>query len=139
MAARAPRLQLRIIHVALLLSAITITAIIWMIRRMPNAAPPPSEATHLILYVGLAVGALALALAVLVWRNIPAFAPPTDPAAWARAAVPRMVVAWAMLEGAAVVGGVTYFVTGNAVACGGLSGLAIVALVFHSPGKVGPG
>jgi hypothetical protein len=139
MASRPPNLQLRIIHVALLLSAITITGIIWVISRMPNASPPPSEATHLILYVGLAVGALALGLAVMVWRSIPTFALPMDPTAWARAAVPRMVVAWAMLEGAAVVGGVTYFVTGNAIACGGLSAVAIVALAIHSPGKIGPG
>lgn len=136
MAAPTSLTQLRIVHVALMASSLVITGVLWWVRSMPGAAPPANPVTAMILYVGLAVGALALAVGMAAWKTITPYERPADLAAWLKSAAPRMVVTWGLCEGAAVVGGVTYFMTGSTVACGALSLLAVLAVIFHSPGKL---
>ena len=128
--------QLRIVHVALIVSSVVITALLWGARAVPGAAPPVGSVTQMILYVGIAVGVLALLVGVAAWRTIAPYQPPAELREWMRGAGPRMIVTWGLCEGAAVVGGITYFTTGNVVACGVLSIAAVLATIYHSPGKL---
>jgi hypothetical protein len=128
--------QLRIVHVALIVSSIVITAVLWGARAVPGAAPPVGPVTQMTLYVGIAVGVLALLVGVAAWRTIAPYQPPAELREWMRGAGPRMIVTWGLCEGAAVVGGITYFTTGSAVACGALSIVAVLATIYHSPGKL---
>ncbi|HET7024417.1 MAG TPA: hypothetical protein VFI39_04365 [Gemmatimonadales bacterium] len=128
--------QLRIVHWVLITSSVVITAVVWGVRSMPGAAPPATIATASILYVGIAVGILALTIGMATWRTIAPWQPPVELREWLRSAGPRMIVTWGLCEGAAVVGGITYFTTGNAWACGVLSGAAILAVIYHSPGRL---
>ena len=139
MAAPTSLTQLRIVHVALVASSLVITGVLWWVRGTPGAAPPASPVTAMILYVGLAVGALALAVGMAAWKTISPYESPADLKAWLNSVAPRMVVTWGLCEGAAVVGGVTYFMTGSTVACGTLAAAAIVAVILHSPGRLGLG
>jgi hypothetical protein len=128
--------QLRIVHLTLVASSVVVTAIVWGLRLAPNAAPPASTATSAILYVGAAVSLLALGLGTLAWRGIAPYQPPADLAAWLRGASGRMVVTWGLCEGAAVVGGITFFMTGNAPVCAALSILGVIGAAIHAPGKL---
>ncbi len=103
---------------------------VWELRKRERGGP-------MIVATGvLAVGALALAVGMAAWKTITPYESPADLKAWLKSVAPRMVVTWGLCEGAAVVGGVTYFMTGDSVACGALSGLAVLAVIFHSPGKL---
>lgn len=136
MATPAPLRQLRIVHLALVASSVVVTGIVWALRSMPNAAPPASTAVSSILYVGAAVSLLALGIGTLAWRGIAPHQPPAELGAWLRTTGPRMVVTWGLCEGAAVVGGVTYFMTGNAPICAALSTLGVLGVLVHAPGKL---
>lgn len=128
--------RLRIVHVALIASSVIITALLWGARSMPGAAPPVGPVTQMILYVGIAVGVLALLVGMAAWRTIAPYQLPAEFGEWMRSAGPRMIVTWGLCEGAAVVGGITYFTTGNGVVCGVLSAAAVLAVIYHSPGKL---
>lgn len=128
--------QLRVVHGALVASSVGITALLWVVRALPDAAPPASQATASILYVGAAVSLLALGLGTLAWRGIPPFQPPAELGAWMKGASPRMVVTWGLCEGSAVVGGITYFMTGNAPVCAALSLLGVIGVLAHAPGRL---
>ena len=128
--------QFRIIHLALVGSSVLLTGVLWVLRTMPNAAPPASSDVSSILYVGSAVSLLALGCGTLAWRGIAPYQSSTEIGAWLRAAGPRMVVTWGLCEGAAVVGGITYFMTGNAPICGALSALGVLGVLVHAPGKL---
>ncbi|MGB7212023.1 MAG: hypothetical protein WBC97_05290 [Gemmatimonadales bacterium] len=136
MAALTSITQLRIVHWALIASSVLITAVVWGARSIPGAAPPANLATASILYVGIAVGVLALTIAMAAWRTIVPYQPPSELREWLQNAGPRMIITWGLCEGAAVVGGITYFTTGNAWACGVLSVAAILAVIYHSPRKL---
>ena len=128
--------QFRIIHLALVASSVLLTGVLWVLRMMPNAAPPASSAISSILYVGAAVSLLALGSGTLAWRGIVPYQSSMEMGAWLRGAGPRMVVTWGLCEGAAVVGGITYFMTGNAPICAVLSALGVLGVLVHAPGKL---
>lgn len=128
--------QLRAVHLILIGSSVVVSVPIWALRATHGAAPPASAATAMILYVGAAVSLLSLGIAILAWRGIAPYQPPAELRDWLRGAGPRMVVTWGLCEGAAVVGAITYFMTGNTPVCAALSLLGVMGVLVHAPRRL---
>lgn len=78
----------------------------------------------------------ALFTAGLLWSRIPALRDWPDQAAWWREQAGRAVVVWALAEGAAMMGGVVWFLTGDPLILVGVTGAALAMLVMYRPGRL---
>jgi hypothetical protein len=133
-------LTMRIVHGALCMGVVTITAILGLLRM--NGGKPPA-ATPMISYVGFGMAAVCLPLSFLVpnllsagWRrqiaigkwplSIPA--QPDSDAGWWSIFQSRLIVGMAMLEGAAFMQVIAYFVEGMPLSLGVALGLLVVML-----------
>lgn len=120
----------RVLHLALVASSILVVVVFTLL----SPAPPEHEGTReALLYGGFVLGAICCIVAV---RLLARLRPPAgDREAWWLGSLSLVLVAWALLEAAAIVGGVTRFLTGEWAALV-VCWAAVILLVFHAPGRI---
>ena len=84
---------------------------------------------------GLTLVVVATAVQV-VKRRLPPVASGTDPDLWWMQAMPPAVVVWALAEGATVIGGVLWLVSGDLAVFLALLGAGLVILLINRPGEL---
>jgi hypothetical protein len=130
-------LMMRIIGLSLGTGVTLFAAVSWFLHRQGGALTADIDPT--VAFNGflgmLLLGALG-AIFVWRWRVAPVIERPTQEGEWrARAATLQtgVILTWALLEGAALVGEVVYFLTGH-----GLAGVLGVALIWVGIGLTWP-
>jgi len=121
----------RVIHLALVASSMVVVGFLaWM----PPIADLEQRSRLMLLYGGFLLGLGLCAAPIVIASRLTRPEGEELPRWWARN-FPAAVVAWALLEAAAVLGGVCRFVTGDEVALV-IPAAAILLLVWHSPGRL---
>jgi len=126
----------RLLHRALVASALVALAAFVVVRRSGDFAPPelPLNALRIAALVA-AVAALALNRALRLGLEAPARdAQRTE---WWERAGRRLLVVWAVAEGAVTVGGALWFLSGDAVALVVAAGPGLLVLLAARPEAYG--
>ncbi len=128
-----PSTTARLIHAALALGVVLFALVVFFVVRPANveAAEMPPVVAGVLLALSLA----ACALALVMRRRVPRRS--TDESAdlfWTRAAAPALL-AWAPLEGGALLGVVAYMLTGTSAALG-VAGIALAGLIAFNPARL---
>jgi len=126
--------QLRLLHIALSLSAVIMTAIFGSLRSVLTSAPPALPQLLTLVILGFA-GMLILSAAVLRTR-IPAMEGGVNADEWVANNKAQCLILWAMLEGSAVLCGLALFLGARTILAAGLAAGALGFLVSQSPGTV---
>ncbi len=121
----------RVIHLALVLGVVLATAVLLTVR----AAAPPAGAPAILLPVLVAAAIGTVALALVLKARLPGRATGMSDEAWWAANLGRAIPVWALLESAALVGAVFYFI---GVGPAGLivAAAALALLVANGPGRL---
>jgi len=122
----------RLLHRTLVASAVLALAAFVVVRRTGELAPPelPLTALRIVAFV-VAVAALALNRALRLGLEAPARdAGRTE---WWERAGRRLLVVWAVAEGAVTVGGALWFLSGDAVALVVAAGPGLLVLLTARP------
>jgi len=122
----------KIIHGALMAGVIVFLLVTaWV----PRATPPASGGFgRALTYGGLALLAAALVVLRLVPRPDPAPAPGQTTEQWWGVSQGRLIVMWALMEGAALVNGVVWFVTRERTPLAAAA-VSLVVLYVLRPGR----
>ena len=121
----------RIVHLALVLGAVTVTGVHAAVRaKAPPAGGPPA-----LLPVLAAAAVATTALALALKARLPGRAAGTGEAEWWAANLRSALLIWALLESAAVMGAVFYLI---GVGTWGLvvAAAALALLVANGPGRL---
>jgi hypothetical protein len=116
---------MRLIGVALATGVTLFAVVAWLIQ----PATPPSPVDPTLLYLWIAVATTLAAVAMIVWRGrvVPYLERPGAETDWgprAERIQGGLIVTWALVEAAALMGVVVYFMEGHAVA--GFGGVALM-------------
>lgn len=114
----------RMIHLALMAGVALVVVVLTFLRTSGLGVALEGSAAQLLRYVGLAILLANALLAQVMRRNIPPLPMGADDGQWWREHLGRAIVVWALLEGAALVQAVFYYLTGDLV----LLGLAVIGL-----------
>ena len=126
------RINLRVIHGALVVSVLLVVGVLFLLGRVaPGAVVDLGVPLRTVGFVA-GVGAV-LAFVVLRGRIQPAEA---DDAAAAGRTFVAAVVLWALLEGLATLGAVFWYLTGELVLLATPTGVGLVLLIAARPGSL---
>lgn len=123
--------NVRLIHLSMPLGVLLFLGVALFVRA---SEPAPAGASPLPM-IALAAGAPALLLALLLRSRLPSRASSTPEPAWWEANLGRVMVIWAMLEGAALLGVVAYFITGETPPLA-VTAAALVLFAMVAPGRL---
>jgi hypothetical protein len=126
--------QLRLLHIALSLSAVVMTLIFGALRSLGPAATDAVPPTITNVLLGFA--ALIILSAATLRTRIAAANAGDSEEVWAGANKGSAIILWAMLEGSAAICGIALFLGGNPVLAGGFAAGALGFLVSQSPGTL---
>lgn len=132
----------RIIAIALVAGVTLFAAVTWFIQQ--ERKPAITETSELLFYVFLGVAFASASAAMVIWRSMVAphiegahrahdTTTAMDPIARTSALQTGLIVTWAVLEGAAMLGVVAYFIDGK-----GLAGSLAVLLMWIGVGLTWP-
>lgn len=121
----------RIIHLALVLGVVVVTAVLVAVR----AALPPPATPAVLLPVLVAVALGTIILALVLKARIPGRVGGASDEAWWAVNLRRAIPVWALLESVALVGAVFYFI-GVGPAGVVVAGGALALLVANGPGRL---
>ncbi|MGH7630354.1 MAG: hypothetical protein ACREOF_13430 [Gemmatimonadales bacterium] len=125
----------RIIHIALVFGLMLATGVLLAARAAAPAIGDAAPAPAVLLPVLLAVAVTAAAVALVLKARIPGPTAGMTDDAWWTANLRRAIPVWALLESAALVGAVFYFI---GVGPAGLivAAAALALLVANGPGRL---
>ena len=126
--------QLRLLHIALSLSAVIMTAIFGSLRSVITNPPPPLPEAMTFVILGFA--AMMILSAAVVRTRIPAMEGGVNADEWVARNKAQCLILWAILEGSSVLCGLALFLGANPWGAGGLAAGALGFLVSQSPGTV---
>ena len=127
------RQQARILHLALVGGVVLALAAFALVRRL-GAAPSLDPA------LARTVGRVAVVLVVLAVTGSSVLGrrlerrPTEDEESWGRRALASLIVRWALVEGAALVAGLAWLLTGGSSTIIA-AGAALLVLAFQGPGR----
>jgi len=126
--------QLRLLHIALSLSAVVLTLVFGALRTLG-----PADAVHaptFVTYVLLGFAAMVILSAASVRTRISAARAGEVNENWLNENKARCLILWAMLEGGAAICGVALFLGADPWLAGALAAGALGFLVSQSPGTL---
>jgi|GEM_PF-3716715 len=126
--------QLRLLHIALCLSAVIMTAIFGSLRSLISS--PPAPLPEVMTFVILGFAAMMILSAAVIRTRIPAMEGGVNADEWVARNKAQCLILWAILEGSATLCGLSLFLGANPLAGGGLAAGALGFLVSQSPGTV---
>ena len=126
--------QLRILHIALSLSAVVMTLVFGALRSIGPASSGAVPA--MVTYVLLGIAATIILTAASIRTKIPAVNAGDLDEKWANTNKATCIILWAMLEGGAAVCGIALFLGANPWLAGGFAAGALGFLVSQSPGTL---
>ncbi len=124
----------RLVHGAMIAGVVAVTGALVLLR--PSGFIDPATA-RLVLYVAFGFAAVACTVALLISARLAA-APAGDPEFWWATHLPRALVAWALLDAAALFAAVAHFLTSSAFPFV-ITGVALVLFLLASPGRLRAG
>lgn len=122
----------RVLHAALVAGVVVMLGALTLVRRAAGVpvAPLPVSALRL---AGFAAAIVALATNRALRMGLPAFGGERDGTAWWQEYGPRVLVLWGLAEGAAAIGAVLWFLSGDAVVLVVASGVGLLLLLTGRP------
>ena len=126
--------QLRLLHIALSLSAVVMTLVFSALRSIGLAGT--GGVPTMITYVLLGFAAMIILTAATVRTRIPAANAGDADDNWASTNKATCIILWAMLEGGAALCGIALFLGANPWLAGGFAAGALGFLVSQSPGTL---
>jgi hypothetical protein len=137
--AAAPAAQVaRVVHTGLLI-AVVVTALVLMGVRVAVDGRVSAAAVIVLRIVAAFVLVVVATGVQLVKARLPRVGSEADPGLWWVSALPRAIAVWALAEGATVIGGVLWLVSGDVALFVVLLGAGLVVLALNRPGRLEAG
>ena len=127
------RQQARILHLALVGGVVLALAAFALVRRVGAAPSLDPAAARTVGRVAVLLVVLAVTVAAALGRRFEP-RPGEDDASWGRRALASLVVRWALVEGAALVAGLAWLVTGGSSSLIAAV-VALAALALQGPAR----
>lgn len=130
-----PERTFSLLHIIMVAGVATLVLILAIVRSMV----PYDPMTDLVPVLRIVAGVLLVAAYVVmrVFRaDIVPLVPGGDRRAWWRQQGTKALIIWVLAEGAAMIGTVFWFITGDLALLVGVAGVALVLLVMNRPAKL---
>jgi hypothetical protein len=125
----------RTLHVALLAGVVLALGTLVWVQTLRLGGLVSDDVGRLLRYAGLAVLVGVVGGARVFRGRIPPLAAGADEGQWWRAHMNKAIIVWAMSESVALVNGVFYYLTGDAVTLG-VAALGLVLLWVARPSRL---
>jgi hypothetical protein len=131
-----PDAKARIIHGVMLGATIAVPTILASVRIMAGSTGTEHSA-RIVVVIALAAAGLAMVVSLILRGRLGSLQASAGRDAWWTANLGRAVALWSLAEGAGLLAGVAYFLTGNLPATLLAFAVAILLLLMYAPSRLG--
>lgn len=127
--------RLSVVHSALVVGVVVIMLVFGVVRELATFQSAP-ELLTVFRIVAFAELAAVVLVARVLWGRVSPLREAANVVQWWSGQAGRLIIVWSLAEGAAMLGGVLWLLTGDRLILVGVTGVALALLVMYRPSRV---